>query len=144
MGVQRLVRGACLAVLLACCGCSFKEPTYPVTGKVVYKDDGTPAASGVYVMFESTKDPYPRSMGAIKPDGTFVLATDRPDNGAVQGEHRACIQPMASDGSGADLTPQLAKKIDPRFFELRSSGLKYDIKPSAKNDFLIEVERPKK
>src|SRR5262245_27620406 len=128
---------------LAISGCGGREPTYPVTGKIVYKDDGTPAAAGVIVMFESTKDPYPRATGAIKPDGSFTLSTDRPENGAIEGPHRVCIQPISADGAGMNLTVQLSKKIDPKYFELRTSGLQFDIKPNAKNEFVIEVERPK-
>jgi len=136
-----LLYPALAALVLA--GCSGREPTYPVTGKVVYQDDGTPAAAGVYVVFESTKDPYPRAMGKINADGTFTLSTDRPDNGAIQGEHRICIQPTSADGAGMDLTPQLSKKINPKFFEFRTSGLTYNIKSGENKDILVKVERPK-
>jgi len=132
-----------MSLLLLAAGCNYKEPTYPVTGKVVFKDDGQPAAAGVSVVFESTKEPYPRAMGAIGPDGSFTLATDRPDNGAIQGEHRVCIQPTSADGSGMSQQARLSKEIDPKYFEFRTSGLKFDIKPSGKNEFVIKVERPK-
>jgi hypothetical protein len=136
---------ACLLIGLAALfiGCSGREPTYPVTGKVLYKGEGTPAVSGIYVVFESTKDPYPRAMGKINTDGSFTLSTDRPDNGAIQGPHRICIQPTSADGAGMDLTPQISKKIDPKYFEFRTSGLTYDIKPGENKDILVEVERPK-
>jgi len=135
-------RFACLVVLVAGAGCSFKEPTYPVKGQVVYQDDGSPAAAGVSVVFESTKEPYARSSGVIQSDGSFALSTDRPDNGAMQGEHRVAISPMATDASGRDLTAQLAQKIHPKYFELRTSGIVVDIKPTAVNDFKFQVERP--
>jgi len=137
--VWAIVTGVAATVI----GCDNREPTYPVSGKVVYKDDGAPAGAGVSVVFESTKEPYQRAAGVIGSDGTFVLSTDRPDNGAIQGEHRVCISPMAADGSGSNLTPQLSKKIDPKYFEFRTSGLKRDIKRNTKNEFVIEVERPK-
>jgi hypothetical protein len=143
MPLPRIALALMAAIAIATVGCSGRKPTYPVTGKVVYKDDGSPAAAGVHVLFESTREPYERSMSPIKSDGTFTLSTDRPGNGAIQGEHRACIQPLAADGSGGDLTPQLSKKIDPKYFELRTSGFKFDIKPSGKNEFVLEVERPK-
>jgi hypothetical protein len=130
------------AVLGITGGCTCREPTYPVSGKVVYKDDGSPAAAGVAVVFESTKEPYTRAMGVIQPDGSFILSTDRPDNGAMQGEHRVCILPLATDGSGMNLTQQLSQKIDPKYFELGTSGLKFEIQPSGKNEFAIEVDRP--
>lgn len=133
-----------VALFLVLAGCTSKEPTYPVTGKVVFKDNGAPACTGVSVVFESTQAPYTRSMGAIGNDGTFVLSTDRPDNGAMQGEHRVSILPFAADGSGANLTPKISKEINPKYLEFRSSGLVYTIKPQGKNEFTIELERAKK
>lgn len=134
----------CLTLLLVAIllGCSGREPTYPVTGKVVYADDGKPAASGVSVVFESTKEPYPRAMGTIKPDGTFTLSTDRPDNGAIQGPHRVCIQPITADGGGMNVEAQLSKKIDPKYFEFRTSGIRFDIRAGEKNEFTVKLDRP--
>jgi len=134
-----------LAALLAlsALGCSSKEPTYSVVGKVVYKGTSQPAAAGAGILFESTKEPYARAAGKIEADGSFVLSTDRPDNGAIQGEHRVSIVPMAQDGTASDLTAALSRKIDPKYFELRTSGLKFTIQPTTKNEFLIEVEKPK-
>ena len=133
-----------VAVVVVSWGCSSKEPTYPVKGKVVYQDDGSPAASGVSIVFESTKEPYPRATGEIQPDGSFVLSTDRPDNGAIQGPHRISITTIATDGTGTDLSVQMSKKIDPKYFEFRTSGLTADIKPNDTNDIVVKVERPKK
>ena len=145
MGYQRneLPLLICVALGALCVGCNSKEPTYPVKGKVVYQDDGSPAGAGAAVMFESTKKPYARALGEIKADGTFVLSTDRPDNGTMQGEHRVSISPRAMDGSGNDLTAQLSRKIDPKFFEFRTSGLTADIKPNDTNVIVVKVERPK-
>lgn len=139
--VSQLLIG--IALIALCIGCNTKEPTYSVKGKVVYKDDGSPAGSGVAVVFESTKKPYTRASGEIQPDGSFILTTDRPDNGAMQGEHRISILPMAMNGSGDNLTPQMSQKIDPKYFEFRTSGLTADIKPNDTNDIVVKVERPK-
>jgi hypothetical protein len=113
-----------------------------VSGKIRFKDDQSPAAAGVAVVFESTKEPFTRAMGAIQTDGSFVLSTDRPDNGAMQGDHRVCIQPIATDGSGMNLAAQLSQQIDPKYFEFSTSGLKFAIQQSGKNEFLIELDRP--
>lgn len=141
--LEYLLRSAAvvIALLFVLGGCKYKEPTYPVTGKVVFKDNGAPACTGVSVVFESTQAPYTRSMGAIGPDGTFVLSTDRPDNGAMQGAHRVSILPFAADGSGANLTPKISKEINPKYFEFGTSGLVYTIQPKGKNEFVIELER---
>lgn len=128
-----------IGLLLVASGC--KEPTYPVSGKVVFKD-GQPAAVGVAVVFESTKEPYTRAMGVIQPDGSFRLSTDRPDNGAMRGPHRVSILPMACDGSGRDLTAELSKQIDPKYFDFAKSGLTFEIQTRDKNEFVIELLRP--
>ena len=142
MRLHCLSRWLVLLLAAVALGCSGREPTYPVTGKVVYADDGKPAASGVYVVFESTKDPYPRAMGAMKPDGTFTLSTDRPENGAIQGPHRVCIQPTSADGAGMNVSAQLSKKIDAKYFEFRTSGIQFDIRAKEKNDFTVKLNRP--
>ena len=60
-----------VAALASGCGPA-REPTYPVKGKVVFKDNGQPAAAGALIWFESTKPPaFLRSMSAIDSDGNF-------------------------------------------------------------------------
>lgn len=121
-------------------GCA--EPKHPVSGKVVDRRTGKPVGTGAIVLFESVKKPHPRSKGVIGPDGTFRLSTDRAADGAFSGEHRVCILPLAGDGSGRDLTTELSRTIDPKFFELRTSGLTLTIDPDSPNEFLVEVEGP--
>ncbi len=144
--LENMLRSApvVIALLLVLSGCTYKEPTYPVTGKVVYKDTGAPACSGVSVVFESTQPPYTRSRSPIGADGTFVLSTDRPDNGAMQGEHRVSILPFAADGSGANLTPKISQEINPKYLQFSTSSLLYTIQPKGKNEFTIELERASK
>lgn len=131
---------AALAAAATLVGCA--EPKHPVSGRVVDRRTGQPVGSGAVVLFESTEKPHPRSKGAIGPDGTFTLSTDRASDGSIAGEHRVCILPLSADGSGRDLTVELSRTIDPKFFELRTSGLKVTIAPEAANEFLVEVEGP--
>jgi hypothetical protein len=61
-----------------------------VQGKVTYK--GEPVKYGT-VSFEpdTTKGDLPIAMGNIKEDGTYVVSTSDPGDGAVVGHHRVSI-----------------------------------------------------
>ena len=78
----------------ACAGCSNKIPTYPVRGKVVYKD-GTPirGGGGLMIWFESTASPYHRASGLVEANGEFVLSFIEAGSGAPEGEHRIRFDP---------------------------------------------------
>ena len=77
-------------VLVSCWGCGGStDPaapvsTVPVKGTVTYQ--GKPLTGGT-IKFEpegAGREAY----GQIKPDGTYVLSTYKPDDGAVLGPHR--------------------------------------------------------
>ena len=110
------------ALVLLPTGCSCQKPTYPVKGKVVYKEDGKPVAGGVVIWFESTTPPYERAQAAVDKDGNFVLSTVREGSGAIQGEHRIRFDPPpVMDGTAASA---LARIMHPRYNEFATSGLK--------------------
>lgn len=118
-----------------------RVPTYPVKGRVIFKENGQPAAAGAQIWFESTQPPeYLRSMSAISNDGSFLLSTDREGNGSMAGEHRVRIDPTNS--SGMNIEAELAKVIDRKYFEFRTSGLKVTVKEKEAHDFKIELDRP--
>jgi hypothetical protein len=123
-------------------GCSSEPPLYPVTGQVVFKDDGRPFAGGTAVVFESKSPPYHRARGDLDKEGRFELKTEQrgDDPGAMEGPHRVSISYISS--SGNDIKQQLSKLIHPRYFEFQTSGIECDIKPGQPNDFKIELERP--
>jgi hypothetical protein len=82
-----------LAAGLAGCGGNSKGVTlYAVRGKVLYK--GEPAA-GADVVFQlkndQSKDPV-RPTGKVRPDGTFLLTSFRPDDGAPAGDFNVLIR----------------------------------------------------
>jgi hypothetical protein len=134
--VSTLTLTALLAVAAGGCG----TKTYPVRGKVIYKDDGKPVPGGVTVWFESTPPPYQRASGVVDVEGNFVLSTVRENSGAMQGEHRIRFEPIVPYHE-PNAAMALAKKMPPRYIEYRTSGLKQTIAPGD-NYFTIEVERP--
>ena len=131
---------AACGLLLAGCG-GQPLPTYPAGGKVVFPD-GTPLTGG-WVEFQPVQAAKPvGARGEIQPDGTFRLSTFAAGDGAVEGEHRALVQPplQGPDVEAAFFAPPI---IDPRLRDFETSGLKFTVTRSrAKNHFEIQVQRP--
>lgn len=111
-------------------GCG--RPKYSVTGVVVH-DDGTPYAGGGVVAMESVIDgKRVMARGAIGPDGRFVLASQRPEDGAFAGEYRVrVLPPVVIDGPAP-------KGLDPRFQSFDTSGLSFEV-GTGKNEFTITL-----
>jgi hypothetical protein len=111
-------------------GCG--RPKYAVTGVVVH-DDGTPYSGGGIVAMETDIDgKRVMARGAIGTDGRFVLASQRPEDGAFAGRYRVrLLPPVVLDGP----TP---KGINERFRSFDTSGLSFDV-TSGTNVFTITL-----
>lgn len=132
----------CLLALLAAAGCGPRlHKTYPVEGKVVFKD-GTPLTGGS-VEFQSDAEATKglNASGPIRPDGTFRLYTYRKFDGAVAGPHRAIVIPPVPDETGLNEGKKLKPRIHPRFQRYEQSRLEFTVTPKG-NRFNIEVEGP--
>jgi hypothetical protein len=85
-----LVALASLLLPLTGCGAhqgrSYTRKLIPVKGTITYK--GKPLTKGT-IRFEP--DAGRKASGAIRPDGTFVLSTVQPGDGAVPGVHRVAV-----------------------------------------------------
>ena len=123
----------------ALAGCSSRIPTYPTHGKVVYKENGKPVAGGVFVWFESTAPPYHRASSEVDSEGRFSLGFIQADAGAMEGEHRIRFEPAPPIFEAPEAA--LAKRMHPRYYEYRTSGLTKTI-ARGDNEFIIEVEGP--
>jgi hypothetical protein len=122
-------------LLVGAAGCG-SGSTYPVQGKVVFKD-GTPLAGG-YIVFESVDDDRVIARSDIEPDGTFTLGTRKPGDGALAGQHRVAVSPPLRPNPEAAQGPPL---IHPRFAKAGTSNLVFTVERRA-NHFTIEVEKP--
>ena len=136
----RLVLALLAVIGLECLqGCrESKEPTYPVSGKVVFKGTDDPAGVGGAIWFERTEEPYDRSAGPINDAGEFTLGTTSPTDGAFAGNFRVRIDAMTLAGTPV---AQVSQTVDPKHFSFASSGLTQTVEPSASNVLKIEVER---
>ena len=123
---------AALAILLggAMAGCG--RPKYPVTGIVVH-EDGTPFTGGGIVAMETEIDgKRVMSRGGIDGDGRFVLASERPGDGAFSGTYRVRVLPhVVIDGPAT-------VGIADRFQSFETSGLSFEV-GSGKNEFTITL-----
>jgi hypothetical protein len=91
-GVGSALFAAILLGPLVGCG-SDLPPTYPVTGKVVFKNGK--AVNDGRIQFQATFDPELVATGDIAPDGSFSLTTfkrgkQRP--GAAEGQHKVTVE----------------------------------------------------
>ncbi len=134
----RPIRVLFLGLALALNGGCGGQKTYPVQGRVVFKD-GTPMAGGM-VVFEPV-DPATRvsARGEIESDGTFFLSTFGKDDGAVLGKHRVLISPPLPSNFKESRAP--ARVIHPRYESFETSKLERTV-TSGKNDFEIVIEKP--
>ncbi|MCA9239252.1 MAG: hypothetical protein KDA37_03595 [Planctomycetales bacterium] len=147
MGVCRLprlalVHGAALALLaLALGGCHSRPPLGKVTGRVTL--DGKPLGFGK-VMFQNTHGGQP-AIGDIESDGTFVLSTFTPGDGAIVGSHRVRVvcyssqdpAKMALDGPAGDALGELL--IPEKYSSLGASGLTAEVPAEGLEGLEIEL-----
>ncbi len=117
-----------LALVAGCGGGDDLPKTFPVRGKVVFKD-GQPLTRGV-VHFRTNDFPSLRTVGEVQPDGTFVVVTHangRRSPGAVAGSHRVTVLPS----SGADQSAPAVQLPKP-----------FVVNETDDNQFQIAIDRP--
>ena len=133
---QNRVHIRCVAsvsfVVLACsllAGCSESGPALlPVKGKVTI--DGKPATEGG-VTFRSTQNEMVQLVGAIGPDGTYIMMHKR-DEGALAGEYKVTVlvteTPKAPDGNYNGLPKTMSNR---KFADPKTTPLKVEVKDGA-------------
>ena len=128
---RQLIAGA-FVVCLAGCGTGFQ----PVRGKVTLPD-GKPAA-GSQVVFESKQTQQKISArGDVGPDGSYELSTFNPGDGVPPGKYKVQVNPPPMvNAEGPYTSPFNAK-----YSSFQSSGLEFEVKRGAKNEFPIQVTK---
>lgn len=129
-----------IAVLF--CGCSNGQlKTYPTKGKVQFKS-GSPVHVGTVEL--KSREHGVQARGDIKPDGTFVLSTYSPGDGAVAGMHDCVVVQFVMTEELAGFRPSAVGVVHPRYASYPTSGLSLEILAAPANELLIEVEGVKK
>jgi hypothetical protein len=134
----RAIIGCSIGLLLApfsAAGCGGGPATYPVNGKVVWKQGGPATELAGYIVSFESEDKKTSGSGAIQSDGTFAIGTFAETDGAVPGKHRVALS--APDFEPDTVPPPLL--IPQRYTNFDSSDLTAEIKPGT-NDVVLEVE----
>jgi hypothetical protein len=138
-----LRRGTVLVLLvsiLALAGCSSRGPALPPTvaarGKVLLAN-GQPLRGGrieLHKLDPKTVDAF----ADVGNDGSFVLTTYQPDDGAVPGRYVVTISPYNyKDKSGNPVKLANAGQIPSKYLESETSDVQVDI---AQSDNVLEVK----
>ncbi len=128
-------------VLAIASGCSDGNPkTYPVHGEVRFPN-GNPLTKGS-VEFELQDQELPiTATGQISNDGTFVLGTFKPDDGAIAGRHRAVVIADQQIGTGVERPGMLPPtSLHPKYRDFKTSGLEFTVEPGKNEPIIIKVE----
>lgn len=130
--------GFTLILAVAAAGCGGKK-MYPVSGRVVFKDDGSPLAGGLVVFEPQDASIKESAKGDIRPDGTFELGTRSGSDGVLEGKYRVLITPP--------LPPKRKEKsvgppmIHPRYQKLETTDLEVTVGPKT-GPLRLEIDRP--
>ena len=132
---------ACTLFTVVLTGCG-GATTYPIRGKVVFKDTKAPATelAGYVITLESI-DGNVSANGVVKADGTFEVSTYELGDGAVPGRHRVALNaPMSHElieGPGAAETAPL---IPDKYGSPATSGLEITVS-SSRQEVELVLER---
>lgn len=128
---------AILFLLALASGCG--SGRYPVTGKVTYPD-GAPVEGGTVIAEATVEGKLVGLQGNIEKDGSFRLGSARPGDGAIAGNYRVLVMPIAL--GDAELAAGKVPAVDGKFARYETSGIKLEVKPG-KNTLPITVTRPR-
>jgi hypothetical protein len=125
---------AVVAITAFIVGCGSKM--VPVHGKVTLPD-GKPAA-GSQVVFQggAAKQKF-TARGDVGADGTFHMSTEKPGDGVPPGKYNVLVNPPPMvNAEGPYVVP-----FNNKFTDFKTSGLEFEAKPGASNDFAIQVTK---
>lgn len=118
------------------CG-SDQVNTYPVKGRVVFQD-GSPVRTGT-VELES-KQFGTTATGSINDDGTFVLGTYTPNDGAAEGEHNAIVVQMIINDGSVNHTVDHGQAVPPRYGDYDTSPLTISVQAIEQNEIVLTLD----
>jgi len=114
---------AALALLTGCGG--GREETFPARGRVVL--DGKPPVHALVVLHpidgEASKD-RPRPHGKVGENGTFVLTTYEPGDGAPPGEYAVTVEWWLAAKGRRGEDPPPTNRLPARYARPQTSGLR--------------------
>jgi hypothetical protein len=120
-------------------GCGGSGP-YPVEGRVVWKDgSAAKELEGGQIVFD-LPEKQTSARGIIQADGTFRLTTNKPNDGALAGDHKVLVLETRKQLGGPDGINIAPGVMDARFYDPRTSDLQATVKPGT-NKVTLTVDR---
>ncbi len=124
-------------------GCSNRIATYPVSGRVVFKD-GTPVRTGTIEFEHQDGLKMPAVNGKIDDNGNFVLGTYENKDGAPAGLYKASVTQMViSDGTFTHEKDH-GRPVAYKYRHPDTSGLQLTVEAKEGNRLKIVVEEEPK
>ena len=123
----------CCAVLLLIAGCG---PNVSMKGKVTFEDDGSPLTKGQ--VFFST--PTFQASGEIKEDGSFVIGSQRSNDGLPTGTYKVAIVGAEDLMASGNPNQPSYSLVDPIYSSPQTTDLTFEVTPST-HVYDIKVRR---
>lgn len=111
--------------------------TYPVSGRVQFAD-GRPVRHGT-IEFESIEHGT-TATGKILHDGSFVLGTYTPDDGAAEGTHHAIVLQLVIADGAFKHTVDHGKAVPVKYGDYKTSSLDALVKAEEENEVVITLQ----
>jgi len=127
------------AVFLFCfvgCG-SDQVTTYPVKGRIVFQD-GSPVRTGTVELESKQFDTT--ATGSINHDGTFLLGTYTPNDGAAEGQHNVIVVQMIINDGSIKHTVDHGLAVPPRYGDYDTSPLTVRVQPIEENEIVLTLD----
>jgi hypothetical protein len=131
----RIVLVGCLAFVPLACGGPSEErvPVHPTSGKVTF--EGKPLPGALVLLRRPDPDPkVPSPTATTTADGSFILHTYEPDDGAPAGDYLVAISTAPTATKSGPSLKKVERPIDHlkgRYADPKTSGLKATIKPGS-------------
>jgi len=126
----RTIRGSAVcAVCLLASACGGGPALHPVRGQVFFQDK---PADGALIVFHPVggDDDALRPSATVGADGTFRLATKKPDDGAPAGNYVvAVVWYDNTDTKGGAPTAELRNRLPDHYGDANASPLRAQVKP---------------
>jgi hypothetical protein len=131
-----------MIALLAGCYNSGPPLPKPVPAKGTLTLPGGQRLKAGRVMLNPKDQGGVEAFGDLKPDGTFILSTYKPEDGAVPGAYVVSVSPYDyRDKSGSPKKVSGANQIPARYLEANSSDLEVEIKATGDNVLDVRLKR---
>ena len=142
--MHRSIRLAVVSAIVLFCGCNSSSGPQIVPTTGVVRFNGKPLVGARVVFHPASGRP---AQATTDNEGKFRLSTLRPSDGAVVGMHqvtvteaRSQVEKMPAAGEQVVTPPVAAGGLPNNYSKPETSGLEYEVKANAKNDFALDLE----